>query len=92
MDTDGPLVASLSSSQYEVLQAAYHDVALRVQDGQILAVSSKVGLRGLEYVQAFRFLHVRDYLKWTGHSVTGGELYQITEGGRRAFEAAKTQR
>jgi hypothetical protein len=73
----------------DILQAAFYDGAFRVQDGLILAVKSQVGFRGTESVQAFWSLRARNYLKWSGHSVVGGELYEITQEGRMAFEALK---
>jgi hypothetical protein len=88
--TDGnPQAPALSPLEHEVLQAAFYDGAFHVQDGLILAVKSQVGFRGVEAVQAFRSLRVRNYLKWSGHSVVGGELYEITDDGRKAFEASK---
>ena len=88
--TDGKQQApALSPLEHEVLQAAFYDGAFRVEDGLILAVKSQVGFRGVESVQAFRSLRVRNYLKWSGHSVVGGDLYEITEDGRMAFEASK---
>jgi hypothetical protein len=91
--TDGkPQAPGLSPVEHEVLQAAFYDGAFRVQDGLILAVKSQVGFRGVESVQAFRSLLVRNCLKWSGHSVVGGELYEITEDGRKAFEASRAAR
>lgn len=88
--TDGKQQAPvLSQLERDVLQAAFYDGAFRVQDGLILAVRSQVGFRGVASVQAFRSLRARNYLKWSGHSVVGGELYEITEDGRKAFEASE---
>ncbi len=92
MVSGGPEFSDLSLLQHEILQAAFYDGALRVQDGVILAVKSQVGFRGVEYVQGFRSLRARNFLKWSGHSVAGGELYEITDDGRQAFEASKAKR
>lgn len=89
MGTGESQVTGLSARELEILQAAFYDGAFRVQDGLILAVKSGVGFRGVEYVQAFRSLRARNCLKWSGHSVAGGELYEITEDGQRVFQASK---
>ena len=92
MDSEGQETKELPPLQYEVLRAAFYDGAFRVQDNVIVAMKTQVTFRGVEYVQAFRSLRASNYLKWNGHSVTGGELYQITEDGRKAFEASKAGR
>ena len=85
-------MTDFSPLQREVLTAAFYDGGFRVHEGLILAVKTNVGFRGVEYVQAFRSLRASNYLKWCGHSVAGGELYEITPEGRAAFEASRASR
>lgn len=75
----------LSANEVEILRCAFHDGALRVNEGVIMAIRTNVAFRGNDYTKAFRSLRARDYLKWEGHSVAGGELYNITPHGREAF-------
>ena len=80
-------MAALSPLEREILLAAFHDGAMRVQDGAILLLRTNVTFSGGDYVRAFRSLRARSYLKWNGHSVSGGELYGLTDEGREAFRS-----
>lgn len=77
----------MGSLEVEILRTAFHDGALRVADGAIVAIRTNVTVRGTDYVKALRSLRARGYLEWTGTSVSGGELYRITETGRAAAAA-----
>ena len=79
---------ALSALEREILRAAFHDGAMRVQDGEILFLRSKVVFSGNDYIRAFRSLRARNHLKWNGHSVTGGELYGLTDEGKEAFRSS----
>jgi hypothetical protein len=84
----------LSGHERDILQSAFFDGVLLVQDGVVLAEKTNVAFRGTDYVRAFRSLRVRDFLDWKGHRPEGGELYGISETGKAAFEedsAARTQ-
>ncbi len=80
-------MSELSSLETEILRAAFHDGALRSQDGGIVAIRTNVAIRGTDAVRALRSLRARGYLEWTGTSVSGGELYRITAQGREAWSA-----
>ncbi len=75
----------LTANEIEILRAAFHDGALRMNEGAILAIRTNIAFRSNDYVRAFRSLRARNYLKWEGHSVSGGELYNITPQGREAY-------
>ena len=79
----------LSKQEADLLQAAFHDGAMRVSEGAIVFLRSNVSFRGVDATRAFRSLRARNFLKWNGHSVSGGELYAITEEGRAAFQTTK---
>jgi len=79
------LVTPLSDLEIEILRAAFHDGTMRVQEGAILLLRTNITFRGVDSTRAFRSLRARNYLKWNGHSVSGGELYALTEEGRTAF-------
>ncbi len=74
----------LGTEEKEILVAARHDGTMRVSDGAIVMVSTNVVFRGLGYTRAFRSLRARGFIKWLGHSVTGGELYDLTDEGKSA--------
>lgn len=82
----------LSADELELLRAAFHDGAMRVHEGTIVFLRSNVTFRGVETTRAFRSLRARNFLKWNGHSVSGGELYAITGAGRTAFQATQASR
>lgn len=77
----------LSDLEVEILRAAFHDGAMRVHEGAIVLLRTNVAFRGVDSVRAFRSLRARNYLKWNGHSVSGGELYGLTEEGRTVFRS-----
>ncbi len=74
----------LSALETEILMAMTHDGAIRVDNGVILVMRSNLAFRGGDYVRAFRSLRARNFLSWTGHSVAGGELYALSEEGKKA--------
>jgi hypothetical protein len=82
-------VIPLSPHEAELLRAAFHDGAMRVHEGAIVFLRTSVTFRGVDSTRAFRSLRARNFLKWNGHSVSGGELYAITEEGRAAFQASQ---
>ncbi len=75
----------LSDLEFELLRASFHDGAMRVHESAIILLRTNVTFRGVDSTRAFRSLRARNYLKWNGHSVSGGELYALTEEGRTAF-------
>lgn len=77
-------MSDLSDLETEILRMAFQDGALRAADGAITAIRTNVSLRGMDATRALRSLRARGFLEWTGTSVSGGELYRITEAGRAA--------
>ena len=82
----------VSGLELDLLKAAFHDGAMRVHEGAIFLLRTNVTFRGNDSIRAFRSLRARSYLKWNGHSVSGGELYGITEEGRTAFRESLVPR
>jgi hypothetical protein len=80
-------VTPLSNLEVQLLRAAFHDGAMRVDGGAFFMLRTNVTFRGGDFVRAFRSLRARNYLKWNGHSVSGGELYALTDEGREAYRS-----
>lgn len=80
-------MTALSDLEIQLLRASFHDGAMRVHEGAIFMLRTSITFRGNDFVRAFRSLRARNYLKWNGHSVAGGELYSLTDEGKDAFLA-----